>query len=134
MERAYEALKGLESGARAEAREHRALLKKAHALTPATMTPAAPDGRADDGFASVAAADDDDATPSANHLLFARADDNDDGPHRLAVQLGDHVDALRANLRQTAGLAPRLARGRAALQAVLLRHLDRAQYERVLLG
>lgn len=41
---------------------------------------------------------------------------------------------MRANLQQTDGILPQLARSRAALRAVLLQHLDQGQYERVVLG
>lgn len=60
--------------------------------------------------------------------------DDDDDIQPLAVQLGTHVDNIRANLEQTDGLMPQLARGRAALRAVLLRHLDLRRYEQVVLG
>ncbi|KAG5969896.1 hypothetical protein E4U55_001931, partial [Claviceps digitariae] len=59
---------------------------------------------------------------------------HDDDIQPLAVQLGTHVDNIRANLEQTDHLAPHLARSRAALRAVLLRHLDPRLYEQVVLG
>ncbi|KAG5925625.1 hypothetical protein E4U53_003264, partial [Claviceps sorghi] len=59
---------------------------------------------------------------------------HDDDIQPLAVQLGTHVDNIRANLEQTDHLTPQLARSRAALRAVLLRHLDLRQYEQVVLG
>lgn len=54
--------------------------------------------------------------------------------HDLVVQLGDYVDSIRANLEQTEGIMPLVARSRATLRTVLLRYLDEKSYERVVLG
>ncbi|EQL04176.1 hypothetical protein OCS_00135 [Ophiocordyceps sinensis CO18] len=76
------------------------------------------------------------ATSSDNLFtgLATAADVDDGGLRQLAVQLAGHVESMRVNLRQADGLAPQLARARAALQATLLAHLDPDQYERVVLG
>ncbi|PNY26116.1 Uncharacterized protein TCAP_03951 [Tolypocladium capitatum] len=128
LERDYEMLRGLEAGARAQAREQRGLLKKAHVLAPGTMGPEARDAQSDQDVVFTR----DKAAASASASVFAAMDDDD--LRVLAVQLGGHVDSMRANLQQTDGVLPQLARSRAALQAVLLRHLDQSQYERVVLG
>ncbi|KAK2597997.1 hypothetical protein QQS21_005913 [Conoideocrella luteorostrata] len=133
LEQDYETLRNLEAGARAQAREQRSLLKKAHVLTPAPPKlegeAAKDEQKNEDGFHF--ARDGETALGSAftdinNH------DDNDIQP--LVVQLGDHVDNIRANLEQTDKIMPQLARSRAALRAVLLRHLDLRRYEEAVLG
>jgi hypothetical protein len=58
----------------------------------------------------------------------------DDDMHSLAVQLGEHVDSIRANLEQTEGILPLVTRGSAALRAVLLKYLDQRAYEQAILG
>jgi hypothetical protein len=52
----------------------------------------------------------------------------------LALQLSGHVESMSANLQQAEGIAQGMSSSRAALQDVLLRHLDLDQYERVNLG
>lgn len=52
----------------------------------------------------------------------------------LAAQLAGHAESMRSNLAQADGILPELGRSRAALQAVLLRHLGQGPYERVVLG
>ncbi|KAM0420617.1 hypothetical protein ACHAPT_011533 [Fusarium lateritium] len=52
----------------------------------------------------------------------------------LALQLAGHVESIRGNLQQADGVAPQLARTKAALQDVLHRYLDRGAYEQVVLG
>ncbi|KAG8417643.1 hypothetical protein J3458_005136 [Metarhizium acridum] len=132
LERDYETLRNLEAGARAQAREQRSLLKKAHLLTPAPSvkledgrTDAAKDGG--DGF--IFGRDAGTAPGSAFTGI-----QHDDEIHPLVVQLGDHVDSIRGNLEQTEGILPLLARSKASLRAVLLRYLDQRAYEHVVLG
>ncbi|KAK8920415.1 hypothetical protein H634G_02423 [Metarhizium anisopliae BRIP 53293] len=133
LERDYDTLRNLEAGARAQAREQRSLLKKAHLLTPA------PSAKLDGGRA--------DAKDSDDGFVFGRRRDpgaepgsaftgiqDDDEIHPLVVQLGDHVDSIRGNLEQTEGILPLLARSKASLRAVLLKHLDQRAYEQVVLG
>ncbi|POR31723.1 Uncharacterized protein TPAR_08076, partial [Tolypocladium paradoxum] len=127
LERDYEMLRGLEAGARAQAREQRGLLKKAHVLAPEAMKPEAQDAQSEKEAAVFTHTK---AASSAS--VFTDIDDEELRP--LAVQLGGHVDSMRSNLQQTDGILPQLARSRAALQAVLLQHLDQSQYERVVLG
>lgn len=52
----------------------------------------------------------------------------------LGLQLAGHVDSIRGNLQQGDGIAPQLARTRAALQDVLMRYLDQNAYAQVILG
>lgn len=52
----------------------------------------------------------------------------------VVTQLGGHAESMRANLEQAEGIIPEIAKSRAALQSVLMKHLDKEQYERVVLG
>jgi hypothetical protein len=52
----------------------------------------------------------------------------------VVMQLGGHAESMRTNLQQAEGIALGMSKSRAALQDVLLRHLDLDQYERVVLG
>ncbi|KJZ80237.1 hypothetical protein HIM_00087 [Hirsutella minnesotensis 3608] len=122
LERDYETLRNLEASARAQAREQRGLLKKAHVLTPlvSTSDPSHDEQRESSALTTVG-------------NVFTELDD-DPELRQLASQLAGHVESIRTNLQQTEGLLPQLAAGRAALQAALLKHLNPAQYERVVLG
>ncbi|GAB0135127.1 hypothetical protein EsDP_00003475 [Epichloe bromicola] len=130
LELDYETLRNLEAGARAQAREQRSLLRKAHVLTPAPANSEGETTARDDMDGFELTRDEDAASVGG---AFTEIDDDDD-IQPLAVQLGTHVDNIRANLEQTDGLMPQLARSRAALRAVLLRHLDLRRYEQVVLG
>lgn len=132
LELDYETLRNLEAGARAQAREQRSLLRKAHVLTPAPANSEGETTARDDKMDGFELTRDEDAA-SGGGGAFTEIDDDDD-IQPLAVQLGTHVDNIRANLEQTDGLMPQLARSRAALRAVLLRHLDLRRYEQVVLG
>ncbi|ODA82076.1 hypothetical protein RJ55_00581 [Drechmeria coniospora] len=125
LERDYETLRALETGARAQVREKRRSLKKAHALAPEEEPEPKP-GEEDAIFTF------DKAISAAAGHVFTDLDDDDD-LFPLALQLSGHVDSMRSNLGQAEGILPKLDRSRAALQAVLLHHLDRAQYESVVL-
>ncbi len=57
----------------------------------------------------------------------------DDQLKEIALQLSGHMDSMRTNLDQTAGLLPKMTSTSAALRSILSRHLDRDQYEKVLL-
>ncbi|KAG6017006.1 hypothetical protein E4U43_002579 [Claviceps pusilla] len=126
LELDYETLRNLEAGARAQAREQRSLLRKAHVLAPA----AANAGREATSRSEFELTRDEDAAKGGAFTDIL----HDDDIQPLAVQLGTHVDNIRANLEQTDQLTPQLARSRAALRAVLLRHLDLRLYEQVVLG
>lgn len=43
------------------------------------------------------------------------------------------MESIKANLEQISGVVPAIARSKAALQQVLLKHLDNEKYESVLL-
>ncbi|KAG6051209.1 hypothetical protein E4U17_006265 [Claviceps sp. LM77 group G4] len=131
LERDYETLRTLEAGARAQAREQRSLLRRAHVLAPVAGN-GNPDGDRDgetEGGEFELAREEDVARSGAFTEIL-----QDDDIQPLAVQLGTHVDNIRANLEQTDDLMPQLTKSRAALRAVLLRHLDMRVYEQVVLG
>lgn len=125
LDRDYDALSRLETGARAHAREQRGLLGKAHALAPAPQPRDAREAEA--VFTPPGGADE----PTASRSLVA---DLGEELRPLATQLGGHVESIRANAQQAEAVVPQQARSRAALRAVLLRHLGQSQYEHVVLG
>ncbi|KAG6039809.1 hypothetical protein E4U39_007522 [Claviceps sp. Clav50 group G5] len=131
LERDYETLRTLEAGVRAQAREQRSLLRRAHVLAPVAGKGNAEgdrDGETEGGEFELAREEDVARSGAFTEIL------QDDDIQPLAVQLGTHVDNIRANLEQTDNLMPQLAKSRAALRAVLLRHLDMRVYEQVVLG
>ncbi|TWU78862.1 hypothetical protein ED733_007588 [Metarhizium rileyi] len=132
LEHDYETLRNLEAGARAQAREQRSLLKKAHLLTPAPSVKREDGGRdpRDTGHDGFMFSRDAGTTPGS---AFTGIRD-DDEIHPLAMQLGDHVNSIRENLEQTEGILPSVARSRALLRAVLLKHVDQRLYEQAVLG
>jgi hypothetical protein len=52
----------------------------------------------------------------------------------LATQAGSHMESMRSNLEQIAAIGPAMTRSKAAVQEVLLKHLDAEQYGNILLG
>ncbi|KAL6696019.1 CENP-Q, a CENPA-CAD centromere complex subunit domain-containing protein [Trichoderma pleuroticola] len=127
LERDYETLRNLESSAKAQGREYRGLLKKAHVLAPTPETVHSQrkqKAEQDISFTHSGA--------SLSGSLFS--DLQDPELKSLALQLSDHMESIRSNLQQADGIVPQLARSRAALQDVLFRQLNQEQYERVVLG
>ncbi|KAJ3462687.1 hypothetical protein MRS44_007473 [Fusarium solani] len=120
LEDDYEKLRKLEADARAQTRERKDLYRKAHVLAPTSQPlPKDPD--------NTITTDDRDTSSSLKHLV-------DTPLEPLALQLAGHVESIRGNLQQADGVAPQLARTKAALQDVLHRYLDSGAYEQVLLG
>ncbi|KAI9158591.1 kinetochore protein fta7 [Paramyrothecium foliicola] len=124
LERDYQTLKSLEAGARSQSREQRGLLKKAHALTPGGLVTQLPGNIAELEFKH-------EDHPSTTSLF---KDLDDDVLQPLALQLSGHMDSIQTNLQQAKGLVPQIAQSKAALQDLLLRHLESEQYEQVVLG
>ncbi|UKZ88441.1 uncharacterized protein TrAFT101_004201 [Trichoderma asperellum] len=127
LEQDYEALRNLESSAKAQGREYRGMLKKAHVLAP---TPELVHERQkqkveqDISFSH--------SNSSASGGLFSDLEDPE--LKSLALQLSDHMESIKNNLQQTDGIIPQLARSKAALQDILFKQLGQEQYERVVLG
>ncbi|RSL42862.1 hypothetical protein CEP53_011973 [Fusarium sp. AF-6] len=120
LEDDYERLRKLEADARAQTRERKDLYRKAHVLAPTSQPlPKDPD--------NTITTDDHDSSSSLKHLV-------DTPLEPLALQLAGHVESIRGNLQQADGVAPQLARTKAALQDVLHRYLDHGAYEQVVLG
>ncbi|KAK4061114.1 uncharacterized protein Triagg1_10453 [Trichoderma aggressivum f. europaeum] len=127
LERDYETLRNLESSAKAQGREYRGLLKKAHVLAPTPETVHSQRKQKEEQEISF--------TPSGVSLSGGLFSDLQDPELKsLALQLSDHMESIRSNLQQADGIVPQLARSRAALQDVLFRQLNQEQYERVVLG
>ncbi|CAH0014611.1 unnamed protein product [Clonostachys rhizophaga] len=124
LERDYKTLQNLEAGARGQSRQQREQLKKAHVLTPHATTSRAGD--------DVELAFDDEG-PVPPGALFKDLKGEEE-IKELALQLGGHVESIKANLKQTEGLLPQLSLSKAALRGVLYQHLTQAQYEKVLFG
>ncbi|KAK6449059.1 hypothetical protein ACSS6W_003855 [Trichoderma asperelloides] len=127
LEQDYEALRNLESSAKAQGREYRGMLKKAHVLAP---TPELVHERQkqkaeqDISFSH--------SNSSVSGGLFSDLEDPE--LKSLALQLNDHMESIKNNLQQTDGIIPQLARSKAALQDILFKQLGQEQYERVVLG
>ncbi|KAH7320088.1 CENP-Q, a CENPA-CAD centromere complex subunit-domain-containing protein [Stachybotrys elegans] len=125
LERDYQALKALEVSARAQAREQRSLLKKAHVLAPE---------------AKPASQRNPEPRLMLNHqhgdsaITSPFTDIEDTELQALALQLGGHAESISTNLQQVEGIVPQLSRSKAMLQDVLQRYLDASQYEQVVLG
>jgi len=58
----------------------------------------------------------------------------DDDLAALSHRLGGHMASIKNNLQHLDGILPAMAKGRAALQEVLRRHLDPPSYDHVVLG
>ncbi|KAL6864159.1 CENP-Q, a CENPA-CAD centromere complex subunit domain-containing protein [Trichoderma novae-zelandiae] len=127
LERDYEALRNLESSAKAQGREYRGLLKKAHVLAPTPEVVLSQ--RKQIAEQGVSFSHSEGSLPGG---LFSDLEDPE--LKALALQLSDHMESIKTNLQQADGIVPQLARSRAALQDVLFRHLSQEQYERVVLG
>ncbi|KAK5997235.1 hypothetical protein PT974_02589 [Cladobotryum mycophilum] len=128
LERDYEALRNLESSARAQTREHRGLLKKAHVLAPTLEVLVSRKEKSKESQVLFRH----DGVPSAGGL-FDNLEEDEEEVKTLGLQLNNHIDSIKNNLQQTDGIIPQLSRSRAALQDVLFRYLDQGQYENVLL-
>ncbi|KAM0264715.1 hypothetical protein ACHAQJ_000540 [Trichoderma viride] len=127
LEKDYETLRNLESSAKAQGREYRGMLKKAHVLAP---KPEIVHSRR-----KQKAEQDISFSHSSNSLSGGLFSDLQDPELKsLALQLSDHMESIKSNLQQTDGIIPQLARSRAALQDVLFKQLNQEQYERVVLG
>ncbi|QYS98377.1 hypothetical protein H0G86_005559 [Trichoderma simmonsii] len=127
LERDYETVRNLESSAKAQGREYRGLLKKAHVLAPTPETVHSQRKQKAEQEISF--------THSGASLPGGLFNDlHDPELKSLALQLSDHMESIRSNLQQADGIVPQLARSRAALQDVLFRQLSQEQYERVVLG
>ncbi|PTB66418.1 hypothetical protein BBK36DRAFT_1141267 [Trichoderma citrinoviride] len=127
LERDYETLRNLEASAKAQGREYRGLLKKAHVLAPtpeSVLSQRKKKAEQDISFSH--------SERSLSGGLFSNLEDPE--LKALALQLSDHMESIKTNLQQADGIVPQLARSRAALQDVLFRHLSQEQYERVVLG
>ncbi|KOS22152.1 hypothetical protein ESCO_002202 [Escovopsis weberi] len=127
LEKDYEVLRSLDLSARAQARDYRGLVRRAHVLAPAPETAARQNGDHEkDGVVP--------QRQASSGGLFDSLQDDEEDVKDIGLQLGSHAESIRNNLRQTEGILPQVSRSRAALQDVLFRYLDQEQYEHVLFG
>lgn len=49
-------------------------------------------------------------------------------------KLNGHVDSIQGNIKQVQGISEAMVKSKAAVQASLFGHLERTQYEDVVLG
>ncbi|ROW02593.1 hypothetical protein VPNG_07879 [Cytospora leucostoma] len=125
----YDNVHKLEANARSEAKGWREKARREHVLAPGIKK------KGEDG---------DDEVPRDNLELVPRAKDDasgglfkglqDEELIAISKQLGSHMESMKGNLQQIGGVVPAITRTKAALQQVLLKHLDDEQYERVLVG
>lgn len=66
--------------------------------------------------------------------MSGRKNPQDEELITLSRQIGSHMESVRGNLQQIGGVVPAITKSKAALQQVLLKHLDEEQYDSVLLG
>ncbi|KAM0512707.1 hypothetical protein ACHAPE_008587 [Trichoderma viride] len=127
LEQDYEALRNLESSAKAQGREYRGMLKKAHVLAPMPEV-------VHERWKQRAEQDISFSHSNSSVLGGLFSDLDDPELKSLALQLSDHMESIKNNLQQTDGIVPQLARSKAALQDVLFKQLGQEQYERIVLG
>ncbi|KAL1864743.1 hypothetical protein Daus18300_007545 [Diaporthe australafricana] len=125
----YDSLHKLEANARSEAKGWREKAKREHVLAPGIMRKSDSgdyDGSGD-RLELVAKPDE-----VALNGLFKDLDDEE--LMTLSKQIGSHMDSMQGNLQQIGGIVPAISRSKAALQQVVLKHLDEDQYDKLLLG
>ncbi|KIH94325.1 hypothetical protein SPBR_05756 [Sporothrix brasiliensis 5110] len=148
----YAALRQLETNAQADLRTWRDRTRRAHVLAPVDVG----DNRSlkggnDDSLQFVELAKRAPALGGNDHGKDEN-ENNENGQSRdksqngglfehldkdlstVAAQLSNHMDSLKSNLQQIAGVLPAMNQTKAALQHVLHQRLDAEKYERVILG
>ncbi|ROW00523.1 hypothetical protein VSDG_03270 [Cytospora chrysosperma] len=124
----YDSLHKLEANARSEAKRWREQARREHVLAPGVKRKGeGGDEEPRDSLELVPRSEDD-----APGGLFEGLQDEE--LVTISKQVGSHMESMKGNLQQIGGVVPAIAKSKAALQQVLLRHLDDEQYERVLVG
>lgn len=129
LARDYDNLHKLEANARSEVKGWREKAKREHVLA-AGIRKKDENGDYDnesDRLELVPRPED-----AASGGLFKGLDDEE--LVSLSQQIGSHMESMQSNLQQIAGVVPAIKKSKAALQQVMLKHLDEEQYEKVLLG
>ncbi|CAN8104423.1 unnamed protein product [Discula destructiva] len=127
LARDYDLLHRLEANAKSAAHEWRDKAKREHILAPGIRKKDEREAESRDRLELVPAVED-----GLSGGLFKDLEDQD--LVTLSQQIGSHMQSMKDNLQQIDGVVPAITQGKAALQQVLLRHLDDEQYENVLLG
>ncbi|KUI62112.1 hypothetical protein VP1G_09240 [Cytospora mali] len=122
----YDSLHKLEANARSEAKRWREQAKREHVLAP-NIKKRGEGGDDEDSLELVPKAEDD-----ASGGLFKDLENEE--LVTISKQINSHMESMKGNLQQISGVVPAVIKSKAALQQVLLKHLDGEQYERVLVG
>lgn len=125
----YDYLHKLEANARSAAKKWREQAKREHVLAPGVKRNGEGGGveESKDSLELVPRSEGD-----ASGGLFRDLEDEE--LVTISKQIGSHMESMKGNLQQIGGVVPAIVKGKAALQQVLLKHLDDEQYERVLVG
>ncbi|KAI3395800.1 hypothetical protein diail_883 [Diaporthe ilicicola] len=125
----YDSLHKLEANAKSEAKAWREKAKREHVLTPGIIRKGDGGDYDDEGDRLELV-----AKPDGVALGGLFKDLGDEELMTLSKQIGSHMDSMQGNLQQIDGVIPAISRSKAALQQVVLKHLDEEQYDKLLLG
>lgn len=128
LARDYDSLHRLEANARSEARKWREQAKREHVLAPGVKK-IGEGGGVEESKDSLELVPRSGGDASGGGLFESLQDEE---VVNISKQIGSHMESMKANLQQIGGVVPAIVKGKAALQQVLLKHLDNEQYERVL--
>jgi peptidoglycan hydrolase CwlO-like protein len=149
LEREYETLRTLESNARAEARNWRERMKKAHSLAPKPSDTDTRKFAARDAGELVLSKQKNLPLPGLFTVSLARSrcnaavtscadrfvqDTKDEELLSTSQQIASHMESIQKNVQPIQEVLPAIARSRAALQSVLQTHLSPQQLDRILIG
>ncbi|PSS06776.1 hypothetical protein M430DRAFT_195783 [Amorphotheca resinae ATCC 22711] len=116
-----EALLELETNAKTEATRRKEAGRKVHSLLQSGDSVTTEDGLKDRiGFAV-----------GSNHLPLSLEDED---LQAVVKELQGHVGSIQSNIDQVKGIAHAMSKSKAAVQATLFDHLEKPQYEDVVLG
>ncbi|KAJ4417933.1 hypothetical protein N0V82_005890 [Gnomoniopsis sp. IMI 355080] len=127
LSRDYDILHRLETNAKAEAKEWRDKTRREHVLAPGLQKNGEQEPESRRRLELVPATED-----GVSGGLFKNLEDGE--LVTLSKQIGSHMESMKGNLQPIDGVLPAIAKSKAALQQVLLKHLDDERYEDVLLG
>ncbi|KAG8163808.1 hypothetical protein KVR01_005726 [Diaporthe batatas] len=129
LARDYDNLHKLETNARSEVKGWREKAKRDHVLAPGSRSKGDDGGYEDEGDRLELV-----TRPEGAALGGLFKDLGDEELVALSQQIGSHMESMQGNLQQIGGVVPAITRSKAALQQVMLKHLDEEQYDKVLLG
>lgn len=128
LARDYDNLHKLEANARSEVKGWREKAKREHVLAPGIRRKGDNgdyDGE-EDRLELV-------SRPEGAVLGGVFKDLGDEELLALSQQIGSHMESMQGNLQQIGGVVPAINSSKAALQQVMLKHLDEEKYDKVLL-